>query len=187
MPTPNYPEERFLCVDPGETTGWSVWSKDKLLGGGQTPLWQFALDVYTTLQQQQLVSSRSYPVDAPLGPGDQTWLHPDIDPALNEGPIGLLIIEKFVLYPWAAKELSFNEFRTVQLIGALTFLATVYDIDLHKQPASIKEEAEKGGAQELFVEPLHENRHQNDSIMHGWFYVRVEVLGAVVAIRDGNV
>jgi hypothetical protein len=31
-----------------------------------------------------------------------------------------------------------------------------------------------GGAEQLFYTPLRENRHQNDAIMHGVFYLVVE-------------
>jgi hypothetical protein len=178
------PEGRWLCVDPGETTGWSIWKGKRLLGGGQTPLWSFALDLDVTVQQQAIESQDPITDDVPLGTGDQPWLHPNVDPADNTGPLGLFVVEKFVLYPWEAKNLAWDEFRTSQLIGAIHLTGLKSGIEVHKQPADVKDAARAGGAEELFVSPLHENRHQNDSIMHGWFFIRVEVLGANVPIRD---
>lgn len=199
MPTRKDPTSRWLCVDPGETTGWSIWKGKRLIGGGQTPLWQFALDVQLTLQQHRLEPCEGSALaadlnahrndrsdDAPLGTGEQPWLHPGVDPAENTGPITLFVVEKFVLYPWEAKNLSWDEFRTSQLIGALTLLSINHGVELHKQGATIKDQALKGGAAELFISPVHENRHQNDSIMHGWFFVRVELLGAKVGLKDGT-
>jgi hypothetical protein len=39
------------------------------------------------------------------------------------------------------------------------------------QPAKIKETAVAGGAEEKFLRPLHENRHANDAIMHGTYFL----------------
>jgi hypothetical protein len=160
---------RMLCVDPGENTGWSIWKDDKVLGGGQTPLWNFAMDVYNLFESGV----------GPLEQGEDTILRPGIDPEENTGPIGLIVVEAFKLYPWEARKgtLDWNEFRTTQLIGAITFFAQLFDVRLHKQDAKIKERALAGGAEELFLKPAHENRHQNDSIMHGFFYRQVEVHG----------
>lgn len=154
---------RTLCVDPGENTGWSLWSGDKLLGGGQTPMGQFKHDVWDALHDDV----------GPLAAGDESLLHAGVDGSENIGPISLMVIEKFVLYPWKAKELSWDEFRTSQLIGALVFMAELHGVEVEKQAATIKERAMAGGAGELFVRPLRENRHQNDSIMHGFFYNQV--------------
>lgn len=156
-------EGRWLCLDPGETTGWSIWKGDRLLGGGQTPMWEFADDVWSALTVNE----------GPLGAKADGHLHDGIAADDNVGDIELVVCEKFALYPWEAKNLHWEEFRTVQLIGAIFFMCRQRDVELHKQSASIKERAQAGGAQELFVRPLHENRHQNDSIMHGFYYLQV--------------
>lgn len=160
---------RMLCIDPGEMTGWSIWKGDKLLGGGQTPMWEFAHDVYNYFESGI----------GPLEQGETELLHSGVTAEDNTGSISLMVIEKFALYPWEARKgtLDWNEFRTSQLIGALHFFGQVFNVKTHKQPATIKERARAGGAKELFVRPQHENRHQNDSIMHGYFYRQVEVKG----------
>jgi hypothetical protein len=167
-------ETRWLCVDPGETTGWSIWKGEKLLGGGQTPLWQFAHDFYDAMFRNT----------GPLAEHETACLARYVRASANTGRFDLVVCEKFVLYPWAAKDLKWDEFRTSQLIGSLTFMCALFNVELHKQPASIKERALAGGAKELFVRPLHENRHQNDSIMHGFFYHQVEVKGHNLKIAD---
>lgn len=160
--------KRWLCVDPGETTGWSIWQGERVIGEGQTPLWEFAFDLHDALNNDI----------GPLAPGAVGCLRPGIDPCENQpladNPFDLIVCEKFALYPWKAKDLAFDEFRTVQLIGAITFMSTLFGIELHKQPATIKEPAMEAGAGELFISPLRENRHSNDSIMHGVFYMAVE-------------
>lgn len=163
-------DKRWLAVDPGEMTGWSVWKGETLLGGGQTPLWQFAHDLWDAVESDK----------GPLAPrkAGESMLRAGFTAADNETPSGnafdLIVCEKFALYPWKAKELAWDEFRTVQLIGAITFMATLRDIELHKQGANIKARATDGGAGELFTRPLRENRHENDSIMHGFYFIQVE-------------
>lgn len=179
---PSLPDGRWLCCDPGETFGWSMWRGAKLLGGGQTPLWEFA----HKLHDQFFCENHGAVGSDLLGTGDQPWLNPGIGPKTNQGKIELVVCEKFALYPWAAKELAFDEMRTVQVIGAVYFMCSLFDVPLHKQPASIKERALAGGAKEFFVRPLHENRHTNDSIMHGVFYHQVEVKGINLQIPDGT-
>jgi hypothetical protein len=167
---------RRLCVDPGETVGWSIWTdKGKLLGGGQTPLWTFAMDVWAACDANE----------GPLAEYEDGFLRDGIKPEENVGSFTKFVIEKFTLYPWEAKNLAWDEFRTSQLIGALTFIAAVHQIDVHKQPATIKERALAGGASELFVKPVVENRHTNDSIMHGWFYEQSLKGNRIPKVKDG--
>lgn len=159
---------RVICVDPGETTGWSVWTKDcaKLLGGGQTaPGWQFVQDLHDAVTDNV----------GPIAEHEDVILRSGVEPDENVGPIDLIVIERFAIYPWKAKELAWEELRTVQFIGAITFICQLHGIAMHKQAATIKERAKAGGAESLFTRPLQENRHENDSIMHGFYYGQVEV------------
>lgn len=150
----------MLCIDPGETTGWSLWRGDKVLGGGQTPLWEFAHDFADAVEKDV----------GPLSQCNEACLRDGVNGDKNTGPIELVVYEVFALYPWKAKALSWDEFRTVQLIGAIKLICDRHDIPWIKQPAQIKERAVAAGAEEVFVRPLHENRHQNDSLMHGIWY-----------------
>lgn len=182
------PDGRWLCVDPGETTGWSMWKGNRLLGGGQTPLGEFGVEVHDQMAYER--GLRRHP--AMLGEGEQPWLAAGVDGDDNEGEIELVVCEKFALYPWViygpngrpTHALDFEEFRTVQLIGGIKLTCTVFEREYHAQPAAIKERALAGGAKELFVRPLHENRHTNDSIMHGFFYYQVEIAGVNLGVPD---
>lgn len=168
--------ERWICVDPGETTGWSIWKGKRLLGGAQTPMWPFAHDLWDAIHDNI----------GPLAEGDGEHLRPGVGVKDNVGPIGLVVCEKFALYPWAMKDMAWDELRTVQLIGAIRFTCDLHQVNLHKQPATIKERALAGGAKELFTRPLHENRHHNDSVMHGFFYYQVEIEGVNLKLADGK-
>jgi hypothetical protein len=105
--------------------------------------------------------------ELPLGQGAQEWLRPGVDARKNRGPITRIVCEDWRLYPWKMKELAFDQCRTARAIGGLYMIAQVFGLEFILQGAKIKEAAVAGGAEELFLTPLHENRHHNDSIMHG--------------------
>lgn len=159
-------EEGFLTLvsDPGDTVGWSLWNGCYLLAAGQTPMWHYADDVWLKLQKPK---AKNALLDA--------GLHREgVDPKQLLLPIKRHICEDFRIYPKKAKALIWDPLRTPRLIGALSFMCRVFDdVEFHLQPAAIKKRAVAGGAEEFFYHPVHENRHQNDSIMHGWYYMQL--------------
>lgn len=104
-------------------------------------------------------------------------------------PVELLVVEEFRLYPWVLQEggLDFDEVRTARAIGALEFIARAKNMDLILQPATVKEPSMEAGARELFQTPLHENRHANDAILHGWYHVATTVLGRTIQLPHAKV
>lgn len=137
----------WLTLDPGETTGWSLWERRNLLDSGQHELWEM-IDL----------------LDWSLREGTITFSE-------NPGVLEAIVCEDWKLYEWEAQNLVWDSFRTVRGIGAFTLLARQNNIPFILQPATIKEAAVAAGAEELFSRPLHENRHANDAIMHGVFYL----------------
>lgn len=158
--------EKFktLYVDPGESTGWCLANGPKLLARGTTPMWTFADDVWYSLT--------SSGTEGPLGCGSEALPYAvyGVGEKGLDLPISRIVCEDFVLYPDKAKALAWDELRTVRLIGALTFMARVWDIPFALQAAAIKDDALALGAAELFDRPLVENRHQNDAIQHFVYY-----------------
>lgn len=146
----------FLCVDPGETTGFTVWCGTEIVDGGQLPLWEF-IDAVDIWLEDPL---KGFPM---LG----------LDESVNVEECGAIICEDWSLYPWVLKTgaLDFDKCRTARGIGALTLIARRNGILFELQGAKIKEAAVAAGAEELYVTPRNENRHQNDSIQHGVFYL----------------
>lgn len=147
----------WLAVDPGETVGWSLWSGADLKDCGQDAMWEFV----------DQVADSCFCVG-----GDYEHANgPFIADEFNG--LGAIICEDWALYPWVVSTgaLDFDKCRTARAIGALTLIARLANIPFILQPASIKEGAVAAGAEEMFVSPLHENRHANDSIMHGVFYL----------------
>ena len=149
--------DRWLTIDPGEDTGVSLWEGSELV------------DAYTLKMRD--VADLLW-----------SWLSGEVTDASVEHSEFFaqlqghkLIREDWVIYPWKAKSLAWDECRTARLIGAITWVANKYDVPVHFQGAKIKERAVAGGAEAYFLRPLHENRHANDAIMHGVFYVQTEL------------
>lgn len=147
---------RWLTIDIGETTGWAVWEGVELVDSGQDPLWEF-IDL----------------LDAALR-ADRTAYDTETNPFCN---VAGIIIEDFVLYPDKARALAWDKLRTVRGLGAVTLLARQHNLPYEEQGAYTKDAADAAGAAELFTRPLHENRHANDAIRHGVYWM---------AMNEGN-
>lgn len=147
----------WLCVDPGETTGWSIWDGRELVLAGQTTLWRFidAVDAWL-----MATGSRDLAYDVFGG-----------EEVVEGGDLSALIVEDWKLYPWKLEDLAWDSCRTARGIGALELLARQHGIPLRLQGASIKSAAKAAGAEAFYVTPQDENRHANDSIQHGVFYL----------------
>lgn len=163
--------EDFLTLycDPGEDFGWCLGCGTTLVAAGTHKMWTAADIVWEALADTGPSSSELL---------SDAYVRDGIDVAdYAHMRIERIVCEDFRLYPWAVKQLSWDRVRTARVIGALTFMARVKDIPFILQPAAIKKAAVAAGAEELFYRPLHENRHQNDAIMHFCFFVSSELLG----------
>lgn len=160
---------RWLSIDPGETTGWALWEDKQLVDAGQTELIPFIDEVADSARV--------------LGPSSNLDLLAPFD------GVKRLVVEEFKLYPWVIQDggLDFDEVRTARGIGALEFIARQAGIEFTFQPATIKEPAMDAGARELFQRPLYENRHANDAIMHGWYYIVTRMLGQRIELPNASV
>ena len=144
---------KHVAIDPGETCGWSVWRDGKLVDSGQDPLWHVidAIGVMSGLVSPGVVKPHEH-----LATAFQGW---------DE-----LIVEDWALYPWKLDSMGWDSCRTARGIGALEHIARASGRGMTLQPASIKDDSVRAGAESLFDSPLHENRHANDSIMHGTYF-----------------
>lgn len=150
---------KWLTVDPGEDTGWALWQGYRLLDCGQEKLWPFGDAVFEALFGMEL---------DPAG-----WDLTASDLGKQFEGLGLIVCEDFRIYPWEARKgsLNWDQVRTARLIGSLTQSARSGRIPFVLQGAKIKERSEAAGAKELFVRPLDENRHANDAIRHGVYFI----------------
>lgn len=160
---------KWLTVDPGEDTGWSLWEDDRFVDAGTEKLWAFGESVFVAVFR---------PEEAEL-----------IGDELAQQFIGIerIVCEDFRIYPWEAKKgtLNWDQVRTARLIGALTLIAKMGALEFSLQGAKIKERAEAAGAKSLFMAPLHENRHANDAIMHGVYFLALQ-RGAEPVYMEGE-
>lgn len=151
-------DELWISVDPGESTGWALWRGDTLIDAGTYPLWDFAQSVFIATFR---------PEEAELV-GD--WM------AEKLFGIQRIVMEDWRIYPKEAQagNLNWDQCRTARLIGALTLCAQQGSMEYTFQPALIKEAAEQAGAENFFLSPRNENRHANDAIRHGVYYLAVK-------------
>lgn len=168
---------RTLYLDPGEDAGWCVGRGLKLLAAGTHKMWSHADDIWALLNN---------PYDPTVPMNDPTFARKGVTPAEMLGPVGRIVCENWRLYPDKAEDLAWDECRTARLIGAVTFMARVFEIPFITQPASIKAAAQAAGAEELYYKPLRENRHQNDAIQHFVFYTNDVLLGMNLPKRDNT-
>jgi hypothetical protein len=93
-----------------------------------------------------------------------------------------IVAEDWRLYPWVVREgsLDWDQCRTARLIGALTLIAQQGALEFVLQGAKIKERAEAAGAENFFLSPRDENRHANDAIRHGVYWLAVKQGAAAV-------
>jgi hypothetical protein len=145
---------RILAIDPGETTGWAYTDTEHrkgLLYSGHFPLWQ---DLYELIW---------FPFGAPQKSGT-------FGPELATTPVHVVIIEAFVLYPWAARSKSWHSFPTVEVIGVAKYLAAQADARVVMQPASLAK------AKWLRRVRLQGNTHEVDAQKHLLVYLKREGL-----------
>lgn len=168
--------ERWVTVDPGEDCGLSVWEDDRLIHAVTLKMEVVDLVLHYALIEpdEQEVSDflKRYP--------ECVDFFDCIDSA--DFKIVRIVMEDWKLYPWvmytpdgrASHALDFDQCRTARLIGAITHVARLAGIPVHLQGADIKETAVAAGAEQLYYKPLHENRHQNDAIQHGVYWLVIE-------------
>lgn len=152
---PPLPDGRWLTVDPGETVGWALWEGRNKIDGGQTPAWDFVDDVAYGLG---IAGRPGAGLPAPTGMGRREW------------DVKLIVCEDFVNYPEGVGDgpvPPWDSFETPRVIGAITLCARLAGIPFELQGADIKRAAKAAGAEDIFVRPLHPNRHENDATMHG--------------------
>lgn len=100
---------------------------------------------------------------------------------LAAGDVDVLVIEEFRLYPWLAQTLSYSDFPTVQIIGAMKWLwatcgATVFHgekmpCQLKMQPATIKDPTRnllRGRGIKSTAKKAKAGGHAADAELHGW-------------------
>lgn len=150
---------KFLAVDPGEDTGWSVWNGRSLVDAGTTKMWDFSDAVWNVAM---LTLNPMFPYEP---------IVEELEEAMADS--ALIVCEDWRLYPWVMQTgaMNFDECRTARLIGSLYAVCRLTGWDWEVQPAKIKEPAEAAGAESFFTHPLNENRHANDSCRHGWYYI----------------
>lgn len=84
------------------------------------------------------------------------------------GVIGLLVVERYTLYPWMAAQQSHSEMWTPQLIGALHHIARKHQIPFEKPQASkLKEIYDIPELSARLHRHVGNGKHAKDAEAHG--------------------
>jgi hypothetical protein len=153
---------RIAAIDPGESAGLAVFDGPELLDAVTLDGW----DVVGLLAKARKVESQLV-VRGPLTEA--------ADVVVNGLPdISRIVCEDWAIYPeslGAGRVPDWDKCRTARMIGAIELIARLSACPLTLQPAAIKSDALRAHAEHLFSTPLHDARHQNDAVMHGWYWL----------------
>lgn len=158
----------WLAVDPGEDTGWALFEDERLVDAGTEKLWAFGDSVFMAVFR---------PEELDLVGDELAKLFVGIEK---------IVAEDWRLYPNEMKKgsLAWDQCRTARLLGSLTQTCRMGGLELILQGAKIKKAAEAAGAKALFMAPLEENRHANDAIRHGVYYLAIQHGAKAVEMED---
>jgi len=151
----------LVALDPGLTTGWSLWraspdddgGKPALVASGQTLTWH-GLD------------------------------------GIIDGDIGVVVAEAFRLFPHRSKEQIGSDFPSAQVIGVVGYLCEKRGIELVLKPAGDKEFFTDRKLIAAGYMPYrgkaHANRHALDSIRHALHYLHF-TLGIKISYEETRI
>jgi hypothetical protein len=84
-----------------------------------------------------------------------------------------VVLERYVIYPWALKQHGFASVPTIEVIGVVKHLCKKTGLPITLQNASIKKQAE-GMLRLGGLEVLGSTRHERDAYLHGMFWLQKE-------------
>lgn len=87
---------------------------------------------------------------------------------MTRNAIDELILEEFVLYTSHLNEQAWSSLQTSQLIGALKWIAVMFQIPVKEQGAYIKN-ATRNQLRGRGIHPVGKGTHQKDAELH-WYY-----------------
>lgn len=143
--------KRILALDPGETTGWSVFT-------GEFP------DAPMPYQWQMTAcgQAKSWPLKDALE---------NLGELVSKYCPDFIVYERYAVYAWKSQDHSWSEVPTVQIIGLIKTLALQHDIPVTEQTAQVA----KHFCTDKFLRDcnLYERgqKHARDSIRHGLYYI----------------
>ena len=133
---------KLLCLDPGNTTGWSMFMDGKFTAGGQ-------LD---TVDKET--------VDWNLIKGFIEMNEPDY-----------VVCEDYKIYAHKLERHSFSPVMTLRLIGGIDCICSTLDIPIHYQMAATAKGFVTDEKLKAWNYWQKGERHARDSIRHGCYFL----------------
>lgn len=105
----------------------------------------------------------------------------DLRGALDFDRPEVVVVEAFRLYPWQAKNLSWNEMPAAQVIGVVKLWCTEHNAEYVEQPASARKGIPKEWLRKAgFWAPTKGLPHARDAARHLLYYCAAKHVGEVV-------
>lgn len=130
----------LLALDPGETTGWSIFQDQKLLASGQA-------------------------VTKPIETG-YDWLHKTFEQFRPTQ----VVFESYRVYSWKAQSHTFSDLHTSQFIGAIQVVCHQYQVPFFQQTAQIAKQFSTDEKLKLWGFYIKGQKHARDSLRHATYY-----------------
>lgn len=147
---------RLLALDPGETTGWSVWNCepgqiDRLSDQGQLATWD---KEHTFNPEHELA----------LFVNNFTWL-------LHRYKPTRVVFESYHVYDWKLDTHSWSDVPTLRIIGGIESLLLLQAIPYSSQTAQVAKRFVTDEMLKSFGFYQRGLRHSRDSMRHGIYYL----------------
>lgn len=140
---------RLLAIDPGETTGYSLWDiPNELYGSPFHP---------DTDMSKYLVTD------------GELLFHLGIEGLIQWSDV--VAFEKFLLYGHKAKTQIGSEFITVQIIGIIKYICNMYKKPWHSETAQHVKGYFTDNKLKIANVYTTKSRHSRDSIRHALYHV----------------
>lgn len=148
---------RVLALDPGETTGWSVWDSHdnsthyELVRAGQLPTW-----------------------DKEAKPQTNKCIVPcvrNFRQFLDEVKPDEVVMESYRVYEWKAENHSWSDVPTLRIIGSFETWLHNANIPYFFQTAQVAKQFVTDERLQEWGFWLKGQRHARDSMRHGLYYI----------------
>lgn len=143
---------RLLALDPGETTGWSIWESSA------------SGDSYALVQSGQI----------------ETWNKPthSIKPCVSIFPqlllqarVDYVIMESYRVYEWKSDSHSWSDVPTLRIIGSMETRLIDHDIPYSMQTAQLAKNFITDDKLKEWGYWKRGERHARDSMRHALFFL----------------
>lgn len=144
---------RLLALDPGETTGWSVWdSHDNAI--------RYELSASGQLETWDKSNNSIHPCVANFDAG-----------LLNVYEPNVIVMESYHIYSWHSEDHKWSEVPTLRIIGSMETRIIDRHIPYYFQTAQVAKQFVTDDLLKSWGFYKRGERHARDSMRHGLYFI----------------